>query len=124
MAATDSSWWFTLTRRETKPAVYEEDENGEKVLVRNARTGLVVDYAHTMNRIEKERGNAARMGLELVVEAGPLSDYYKLYTTPSIDGEQVELYNEQGQVTVPRSSLFWNGPYLWTHSATAAALTV
>lgn len=116
MTDSEMSWWFKLNRRVTSPAVYEEDENGEKVLVRKERTGVVVDYDHMFNRIEKERGNAARMGLQLVVEAGPLSDYYVLHTTPSIDGETVVLYNGQGQKNeVARSSLFHNGPYLWTH---------
>jgi hypothetical protein len=115
MTIEDSSWWFTLVRRVTKPAVYEENEEGEKVLVRKVRTGVEMDYSHQMNRIEKERGNAARMGLQLVVQAAPLSEYYALYTTPSLDGDEVVLYNEQGKVTVARSSLFWNGPYCWCH---------
>jgi len=105
----EMSWWFKIVRKVTKERV---DENGES---KSPVTALKLEFDHQSNRLEKERCNSARMGLIQVVEAGPLSESYNLYTTPSIDGNRVVLYNEQGQTTVARSSLFWNGDYLWTH---------
>jgi hypothetical protein len=87
------SWWFTVPSSQDK--------------------GASPQYDHFLNRLEKERGNAARMGLQLVVQCAPLSVHYSLHTTPSIDGPRVSLYNEQGVVVVPRQALFWNGDYLW-----------
>ena len=70
-----------------------------------------------MNRIEKERVNAERMGMILVVEAQPYSNNYNLYMTPSIDHAQVTLYgnNDGSAVTVDAKTLFRNGDYIWTN---------
>lgn len=95
------SWWHKLVRQQD---------------VLRHRPLLTIDYDHQANRIEKERCNAERMGLQLVVEAAPLSDYYVLWTTSWSGGKEVVLYNEQGTVTIPCSKLYWNGPYLWVNS--------
>jgi len=72
-------------------------------------------YDTVLNRIEKERINAERMGMTLVVEAHPLSSSYNLYLTPSIDGTKVQLYGDNCEITVDRNSLYYNGDYVWTN---------
>lgn len=100
------SWWYKLVRR-------DQPRDSSEEVQRRPRSNLELGYDHFMNRLEKESNNATRMGLQLAIFGAPFSSNYTLYTTTSINGEQVTLYNEQGNIVLPRSYLFWNGPYLW-----------
>lgn len=91
------SWWYKVDKKQR-----DRRERGDI-------------YDHMMNRIEKERHNAARMGLQLVIEASPSSESYTLYTTPSVEGGEVLLFGTRGSVTVNRDTIFQNGDYYWTN---------
>ena len=95
------SWWYMVPSADRKKRGRRSD----------------VAYSFTLNRIEKERVNAERMGMVLVVEAHPLSNSYNLHMTPSLETQQVVLYgnNDGCAVTVNRDSLYRNGEYMWTN---------
>ena len=71
---------------------------------------------HDMNLIEKERINAVRLGLELVVNTSFYNSSSRhLYTTPSSSllGRIVPLHSEDRRTVVDRTSIVQNGPYWW-----------
>jgi hypothetical protein len=96
-----NSWWFKVPNADRR----KRGEERENI------------YDPLLNRIEKERINAERMGMILVVEAHPLSNNYNIYMTPSLGPKKVMLYgnNDGCAVSVDRSTLYQNGDYVWTN---------
>ena len=107
------SWWFKVVRENRPYAIYVDEDTGMEY-ERKPKSRLVTTFDHAFNRIEKERLNGARMGLHTVVKSSATLDCYKLYTTASLDGETVVLYDDKGKtITVPREEIWVNGDYLW-----------